>query len=274
MLKKLIVFSFISLSFSFHVNASSKREEDFKLFTTVLGLAYPKMFFHPPRLLTNSPEVSLKSTCVKKKAFEAPAKLSVEEIATLINSANDLGQQKQQGLFSLKEASFVGQNFMGYSNQTYPILGTYDVVTCVAVAAWNPLTKSAALCHADSGTDIASVVQMIQSLNGSSENPIQVYLRGGQKNVHGSVEMVGELLSSLKQVPFMKVVSSDLCLQTASMLAIDARDGKIYTSFLKEQLYRTVDSYSRYQKMSYLTFSNLFGEKSKTPLGIEPHLTK
>lgn len=146
--------------------------------------------------------------------------------------------------FKAENAKYIKQGDYGvaYGGGNQFVLGTTQLSSCVAVAFYCEELKLAALTHVDFRTDIRSLSQV---LNFFPSKEIDCYLYGGS-SLHK--DMRKELLTFLKEKPninlkaktFNKLDFTDLLMgvlnedsdfisKNICSLAINARNGKIYT---------------------------------------------
>lgn len=192
-----------------------------------------------------------------------------------IKEANLKTQPEKRGEFTKEEVRAVLQNEVAITNakSTQPVLATEGFVTCVAVAAWNPVTKNTLLTHVDSYTDLNSLKQHLYTI--SSDRKLQVHLRGGiAAPGEGEERTLIRLLKMLKTLDNVKIKSADVdTMQSNSSdvpmmiegdnrvlyiksLAIDSRNGEIFTDFPALEVDKDLDI-----KMSIVTISARIGER-------------
>jgi hypothetical protein len=112
------------------------------------------------------------------------------------------------------------------------LIGSYAANPCVIVAVFHPVSKRAALAHIDSCADAGQAIgALVSSLTGNYESKdLDVHLASGALGENNEVER------ELKQfISYHKgaVIRSE---HKADSLAIDAKDGRVYTGVKFGQL--------------------------------------
>ncbi len=166
---------------------------------------------------------------------EQERKLRDEE---LLKKSNAIGQKESNGQFTNKEAYSILQGYIGYTNSksTKPILGTYGAGPCIIIYIYNPKTFAASLTHIDPTVHANGILNsMIYSLRKEENEKLEIHLRGGDGS---SKEFAMKLLNDLSQKNNIELKSCSLLSgdHESKSLAIDSRNGQIYTDFLVNQL--------------------------------------
>lgn len=147
-----------------------------------------------------------------------------------ISSLHALGQVDQEASFDSAEARNIYIRGLGITNadDRRPVLATNGMGPCVAVALYNPQTKTAALAHFDTNTDVRSLHRMMDIIG--RDQPVEVHLSGGQDI---SRKLVRDIVSTLADYPQAMVKSAAVMTEpgTLKSLAIDARNGEVATQF-------------------------------------------
>jgi hypothetical protein len=189
----------------------------------------------------------------------------IEDIKLLcIKNVNKIGQKKNTGSFSNKEAKNVLMHHVGYTTKDsqYPILGTFGAGPCIILAT------PGALCHLFASTAISSVQNIFDNLKDKKNTPIEVHLLGGEME---SIDMAYDLIKLIQKNDDVFIKSCDLIDKMKhegceDRLAIDSRTGEIYTDFDITQLdYEDEKSFS--QRLYDASFT-----KKGTSLWVEPGL--
>ncbi|AZL16371.1 hypothetical protein [Rickettsiales endosymbiont of Stachyamoeba lipophora] len=172
----------------------------------------------------------------EKKELEHQA-LKQKNRKALLQQINSLGQPSNYGNFSSEDARGILLSSLGYTdaNSDKPILGIFGAGP-VAIAIWNPETKTAALAYINVLTDLKFLDQIFYQLSRGNNAKLQVHLAGG--NPYTSTEMVHKIIKRIKTKDNAEIKTSNLipfCFLPQS-LAIDSRNGEIYTKFISQQL--------------------------------------
>ncbi|MGD9153747.1 MAG: hypothetical protein PVG30_08890 [Gammaproteobacteria bacterium] len=111
------------------------------------------------------------------------------------------------------------------ANSKKPILGTYGAGPCLIVAIYDSKSKTAFLAHIDSATNLKSLTQILKIFNPKTS---VVHLFGGDNSSKNMCMDVVEIFESNHfKLHNTDIVRSDW--RNAASLAIDARNGQIYT---------------------------------------------
>lgn len=139
------------------------------------------------------------------------------------------------------------------SESNLPIACSYGAGPCVIVAAHNPETKKTALAHIDALTDgelfggnristLHSLLNMLEHVRGTSKGPVEVHLAGdafsGDKTAKEILHTLG-----LKDYVVIKSASLGKVEKFSESLAIDSRDGAIYTHFDSKRIIMASDAH-------------------------------
>lgn len=152
--------------------------------------------------------------------------------------------ETRQGHFTPDEAR--GIYIRGYgitsSEDAKPILGTIGLGPCLGAVIYNPATKTGALAHIDTNTDVSSLKQLIESAGGKDEK-LEVHLAGGWAGEENSQRMVGQVLDTLKGYDNVSIKTADIMNAPGAQksLALNTRTGEIYNRFMGIQLDRGSD---------------------------------
>lgn len=159
---------------------------------------------------------------------------SAEDVDARIDQIRRLGQPQAQGEFNAQEARSIYIRGLGVTsaNDARPVLGTSGLGPCVAVALYNPQTRTAALAHFDTNTDPASIHAMMSSVGGGQ--PVEVHMTGGEDI---SRRLVRDLVSTIDQYPNATIRTVNMMNNDGlRSIAIDSRTGAISTRFMGSQL--------------------------------------
>lgn len=160
-------------------------------------------------------------------------------ISESLSLVRGLGQENRHGEFSAQEAR--GIYIRGYgvtsADDKNPVLGTKGMGPCLAVAIYNPTTKTGTLAHFDTNTDTGSLTKMVDAVRGQG-GVLEVHLAGGELGSLHSHRLVEEVVDRLKSESDMVIKSADIMNPTGSLksLALDTRTGEISNSFMGSQL--------------------------------------
>jgi hypothetical protein len=111
----------------------------------------------------------------------------------MIAQINSLGQKQNTGKFTAAEARGILQAEMGFTNaeSEKPILGTFGAAPCIAMAVYNPETKTAFLAHIDDLTDINSIEDLFYQLSADNRVTLEAHLAGGlEESRHKVTELI------------------------------------------------------------------------------------
>lgn len=113
-----------------------------------------------------------------------------------------------------------------------PVLGTSAMGPCLGVAIYNSEKKTAAIAHLDTRTDLSSFKKLLEQMSNGGQK-LEISLAGGLKGDPNSEKMVAEAHSIIAQQSNAEIVHSEILnpAGTLKSLAIDSRNGKIYTQF-------------------------------------------
>jgi chemotaxis receptor (MCP) glutamine deamidase CheD len=156
----------------------------------------------------------------------------------MIAQINSLGQKQNTGNFTADHARGILQTEMGFTNaeSEKPILGTFGAGPCIAIAVYNPETKTASLAHFDELTDINSIDDLFYQLSENSRATLEVHLAGGSEE---SRDKVTEVINRIRRQENVEIKSAAVIHKNdfnGKSLAIDARTGEIFTQFYPQQL--------------------------------------
>ncbi len=163
-----------------------------------------------------------------------------------------IGQRpNQSGHFTPEDAR--GIYIRGYgvtsAQDHQPVLGTNGMGPCLAVAIYNPATKTGTLAHFDTNTKTSSIQTLIDAVRDHQDQKLEVHLAGGELgNVH-SQRMVEEVVSRLNSASHVEIISADILNASGVLksLSLDTRTGEIANTFMG----RNLDVGDRQNIMSY-----------------------
>lgn len=141
----------------------------------------------------------------------------------------------QVATFAPGEASNIYIRGVGLTdaNNAAPVLGTFGVGPCVAVAVYNPQTRTGLLAHLDARTDPQSLNQLLDRLDGGGA-ALQAHVVGGQEQTRHLVE---ETLSVLESRPGLSIKTTDVLNDRGlRSLALDTRTGEVFDRFMPGDL--------------------------------------
>jgi hypothetical protein len=123
------------------------------------------------------------------------------------------------------------------ANSDKPILGTISQHYGIAIALYNPKTKTAALVDIPlTDPPLFNITRTLKRLRTNQTEVLEAHLR-----VHGSSDAYNDTLYQLKQLNYINIKSNTKVDVGERSLAIDARNGKIYTKFELQQLTINID---------------------------------
>ncbi|MBA4697266.1 MAG: hypothetical protein H2069_07760 [Legionella sp.] len=119
-----------------------------------------------------------------------------------------------------------------------PILGTFAAGPCVIVALYDDINEIALLAHVDAVTDLDPFSQLLNTTF-SKENTV-AHLSGGQV---GAESLCIDVIKKLEENN-IKILNIDILKSSFEVdsLAIDSRNGQIYTPVTPDQLTRINDN--------------------------------
>lgn len=169
------------------------------------------------------------------------AKQKLYSLRSPLHSANPVDFNKK-----LSEGVLQGEYAITLSSSNKPILGTYGAGPCLIVAIYDVESKISFLAHIDGVTDLDSLKTIINRFNPETS---QVHLYGGDIS---SEEMCIEVVEIFKSLNF-EIYNSDIVRQSLdrASLAIDSRNGKIYSPVQPDQL-ETRDEMHRLQLAEFI----------------------
>ncbi|MBN8828686.1 MAG: hypothetical protein J0H68_08260 [Sphingobacteriia bacterium] len=153
------------------------------------------------------------------------------EKETLLKKFQLTGLFEENNTFNLKECKRIYQRFYGITaaNSKLPVLASFGAFDCIILTLYNPETKVAALAHIDTLTDLNSIESMLRAVRRSSYSKIEVSLVGG---ANSTKQLAINLIETFNDETQYLIKSTNLINgQTTQQLAIDARTGKIFTTF-------------------------------------------
>ncbi len=157
---------------------------------------------------------------------------------TMFENVRKIGQDSNLASFTSADAQGVLQREVAFTNadSAKPILGTTGAGPCVAIAIYNPETKTASLAHVDADTDLSSLGGMFHQLSKESDATLEVHLAGGLMESRNNVI---ELIRQIQYQKNIEIKSADIIPEsttTTKSLAIDSRTGEIFTQVNLNQL--------------------------------------
>jgi Protein N-terminal asparagine amidohydrolase len=156
-----------------------------------------------------------------------------------VTSIRAIGQENRFGEFTQSEARGIYIRGYGVTSATdaNPVLGTRGMGPCLAVAIYNPKTKTGALAHFDTNTDTASITTLLESVRGKGDR-LEVHLAGGELGSIHSHRLVDDIIARLAADKDVTFKSADILNSAGGLkaLALDTRTGQVSTSFMGRQL--------------------------------------
>jgi hypothetical protein len=157
----------------------------------------------------------------------------------LVEEVRSIGQRENYGHFTSAEAEGILQHEMGFTDakSERPVLATFGAGPCIAIAVYNPETRTASLAHIDALTELPSTDALFYQLSKDSDATLEVHLAGGMEM---SREQVTELIRRIQIKPNVAVKSANIIPEDGGFggksLAIDSRTGEVFTDFDVHQL--------------------------------------
>ncbi|MGI4851529.1 MAG: hypothetical protein ACRYGR_06265 [Janthinobacterium lividum] len=180
-------------------------------------------------------------------------KLEYEKQKKKIDQLNLIQPKFTKGTFSSKKAKNVLMSHVGYTNHehSYPIIGSFGANPCIIIGIYNPETKSAALCHLDSCTEITALKSMFMTLRPDEDSLLEIHFAGGDYIDDRLINIV----NFVENQPHVFIKSAKLF--SSDQMAIDARTGDIFDIFSPTQLNVGKDFLERLQKLDAITSKRL-----------------
>ncbi len=168
------------------------------------------------------------------KTLQAENEEKLETIRKPLMGAQSVDFESQKAATVLQREYSVAE-----ATSIRPILGTYGAGPCVIMALYDSQNKKAILAHIDPSTNIDSLGKILGLL---SIKHTSAHLYGGNF-MSTSINVCLELVEFLEEAD-VKIVNSDIIRRASTLasLAIDSRNGRIYSPVESWQLSETSEA--------------------------------